>query len=98
MNARTATAAPNPRALRELQRDIDRIPDRGDFSAGQRLRSLLKKSVLASMPHPAPWRGILVHQALGIVDLQKSVDVLTVTVRATGDKFNLRWHGRRWDL
>lgn len=98
MTAPTAPVAPNPRALRELHRDIARIPEQGDFSAGQRLRSLLRKSVWASMPHPAPWSGILIHRSFGIVDLKKDDNALVVTVRATGDTFNLRWHGRRWDL
>lgn len=95
----TTTAAPNPRALQELQRDIDRIPDQGDFSAGKRLQSLLRAACLEAAGYRAPWRGVLFHQSFGPLDLEKTENnEIVVEVRATRHRLRMVPRGRSWEL
>ena len=98
MRSPTTQTNPTPRALRALERDLAAIPPTGDFRAGPQLRKLLEAACKTAAPHRAPWQGVLWHRSLGPVDLNKSPDALVVIVRATGDRFNLRWNGRRWDV
>ena len=94
INSRSAKA----RALRELKRDIDRIPDQGDFSAGKRLQSLLRAACLEAAGQRGPWRGVLFHRSFGPVDLIKTAaDEIIVEVRATRHRLRMVPGGRSWE-
>jgi len=89
----------NPRALRELERDIKAVPQTGDFRAGKRLQSLLHASCLEAASHPAPWRGVLFHKSFGAVDLIKTeANEIVVEVRATRHRLKMVPGGRSWEL
>ena len=92
------THAINPRAVRELQRDIKAIPARGDFVAGRRLRSLLTAASQEASRRPTRWTGVLFHRSLGPVDLSKNDDdEVVISIRSTGHRFALTWKGRQWE-
>ena len=89
----------NPRALRELKRDIAAIPPHGDFSAGRRLTSLLRAASREAAGKPAPWSGVLWSRSLGAVDVTKNrADEVIVQVRATRDRLVMAPRGRSWEL
>lgn len=92
------THAINPRAVRELQRDIKAIPQLGNFIAGRRLRSLLTAASQEASRRPKQWVGVLFHRSLGPIDLVKNEnDDLMILIRSTGNRFAMTWTGRQWE-
>ena len=88
----------NPRAVRELQRDIKAIPPRGNFVAGRRLRSLLTAASQEASRRPKQWSGVLFHRSLGPIDLAKNEnDDLIIVIRFTGTRIAMTWTGRQWE-